>query len=319
MDGLLVVDKPIGPTSHDVVARARRLLRERRIGHTGTLDPMASGVLALVVGRATRLAQFMSGDEKVYEARVRLGVRTDSYDADGRALGEPFAGPLPDASTVERALASFIGRFEQQPPIFSAKKIGGRRSYSLARAQARVEAQAGDAGPAAPPAPLPAPVPVTLSAAAVLGYDDGVVRLTLTCSAGFYVRSLAHDIGERLGTGAHLIGLRRTRSGAARIEDATTLADLEADPARAETAVIPMAQALSHLPALVLTDAGVTRTGHGGLLRPGDFSNASELARLAAGPSGAAVKLLSPAGALVAIGRPSPTDPTTLHPSVVLM
>jgi tRNA pseudouridine55 synthase len=310
MDGLLVVDKPVGPTSHDIVTGVRRLLREPRVGHAGTLDPMASGVLVLVLGRATRLAQFMGSDEKVYEARVRLGVRTDTYDADGAVVGQPYDGPWPDAAAVENALASFVGTHDQQPPAFSAKKIGGKRSYAMARAAA---------GGDRPAAPLPKPVAVTMSTATVTGYDDGIVALTLTCSAGFYVRALAHDLGERLGTGAHLVGLRRTRSGTARIEDARRLADLEAAPEQAAAAVIPMSETLSHLPALVLTEAGMVRTAHGALLKPGDFTDAAALARLSGGRADGAVKLLSPSGGLVAIARPSAADPTALHPSVVLM
>src|SRR5688572_21924316 len=133
MDGLLVVDKPVGPTSHDVVARVRRATGERRIGHTGTLDPGASGVLPLVLGRATRLARFLSGMDKGYAAVVRLGVSTDTFDAAGQSVGEPYCGGMPDRSAIERALESFCGTFLQQPPIFSAKKIGGVRSHRLAR------------------------------------------------------------------------------------------------------------------------------------------------------------------------------------------
>jgi len=133
MDGLLVVDKPVGPTSHDVVARVRRILGERRIGHTGTLDPLASGVLPLVVGRATRLARFLSAADKTYEAEVTLGIVTDSGDREGRAIGEPYAGPLPGPGEVEQALRQFRGSFPQRPPALSAKKIGGVRSYTLAR------------------------------------------------------------------------------------------------------------------------------------------------------------------------------------------
>src|SRR5262245_58374131 len=134
MDGLLVVDKPIGPTSHDVVARARRALREPRIGHTGTLDPAASGVLPLILGSATRLARFLSQNDKIYEAAITLGVRTDTFDALGQPVGEPHTGPFPAIDAVDRALDAFRGSFEQQPPVFSAKKVDGRRSYKNARA-----------------------------------------------------------------------------------------------------------------------------------------------------------------------------------------
>src|SRR5204862_1790885 len=134
MDGLLIVDKPAGPTSHDVVARIRRVLGERRIGHTGTLDPAATGVLPLVLGRATRLARFLSSGDKIYEADIRLGVATDTYDADGASVGSAHTGPWPSADEISRAIERFRGQFLQQPPAFSAKKIAGRRSYRLARA-----------------------------------------------------------------------------------------------------------------------------------------------------------------------------------------
>ena len=217
MDGLLIVDKPVGPTSHDVVARVRRALGERRIGHTGTLDPLASGVLPLVLGRATRLARFLSASEKRYEAVVRLGLATDSYDAAGQPLGAPHDGPMPDPAVIERALATFRGTFLQQPPAFSAKKIGGIRSHALARQQRDASG--------AQCIPSPPPVSVCVSELELLGVQGCDVALRLTCSAGFYVRTLAHDLGRELGTGAHLAALRRTRAGDLRIEDATALDD----------------------------------------------------------------------------------------------
>ena len=152
MDGLLVIDKPAGPTSHDVVARVRRLLGERRVGHTGTLDPMATGVLPIVVGRATRLARFLSAATKRYEAVIRLGIDTDSYDATGVPVGAPYEGPWPARAAVERALDTFRGTYAQQPPAFSAKKIAGQRSYHLARKRSRIAASQ-PAVPAPPGAP----------------------------------------------------------------------------------------------------------------------------------------------------------------------
>ena len=145
MDGLLVVDKPAGPTSHDVVARVRRTLHERRIGHTGTLDPRATGVLPLVIGRATRLARFFSTSDKRYRAVIHLGSRTDSGDADGEVIGDIFSGPLPSRGEVDDALSAFRGTFTQRPPAFSARKIAGRRSYELARS-ARVKERDSGAG-----------------------------------------------------------------------------------------------------------------------------------------------------------------------------
>src|SRR5688572_25981171 len=200
MDGVLVIDKPQGPTSHDVVAVARRALREKRIGHTGTLDPMATGVLPLVIGKATRLSALLSSDEKEYEADVRLGGATATYDAADRlaAGAPPPPDPGIDRSAIDTVLESFRGTFEQVPPPFSAKKVAGTPAYKLARMEQ--------------PAPLTA-VAVTVHALDVLTYGDGLLRLKVRTSAGFYVRALAHDIGVQLGCGAHLEGLRRTRAG----------------------------------------------------------------------------------------------------------
>src|SRR5919197_1069242 len=206
MDGLLLVDKPAGPTSHDVVERMRIALGERRIGHTGTLDPAATGLLPLVLGRATRLARFLSSCDKGYEAAVRLGLNTSSGDADGDPIGPSYDGALPSREAIEQALDAFRGTLAQQPPAFSAKRIGGRRCYDLA-GRGRLHPGEG------PVAVQPAPVTVIVHRIDLASYDGDTVTLTLDCSAGFYVRSLASDLGRQLGTGAHLTRLRRTRSG----------------------------------------------------------------------------------------------------------
>src|SRR5262245_11172910 len=213
MDGLLVIDKPAGPTSHDVVARMRRVLGERRIGHTGTLDPAASGVLPLVLGRATRLARFLSAGEKRYEAVIRFGVSTDTYDGEGTAVGPARTGVTPPRDALENALATFRGTFAQQPPAYSAKKIAGRRSYELARAGSLDED-----GPS-----FPAPVTVTVRRLEIVHVDQDDVTVDVECSAGFYVRSLAHDLGQRTGIGAHLASLRRTISAGLTLDDSIPL------------------------------------------------------------------------------------------------
>ena len=201
MDGLLVVDKPVGPTSHDVVARVRRALGEPRIGHTGTLDPAATGVLPLVLGRATRLARFLSAGDKSYEAVVRLGSPPTRTMPRARRSGRLITGAL--AVDARRSIArstAFRGTFLQQPPAFSAKKIGGRRSY---RARATREARALPFRPSyCALAPVTRHCPRDQS---VLGRRSDVVTLRIDCSAGFYVRALAHDLGVRLGIGAHLL------------------------------------------------------------------------------------------------------------------
>jgi tRNA pseudouridine55 synthase len=321
MDGLLVVDKPGGPTSHDVVARVRRALRERRVGHTGTLDPAATGVLPLVVGRATRLAQFLSGSDKSYEAVIRFGFSTDTGDAQGRALGSQRVTELPSREPIDAALDAFRGEFLQQPPAFSAKKIDGKRSHKLARARARDDARLPD------PPDLPDPVSVTAYAIEIVSTDGDTVTLRVDCSAGFYIRSLAHDLGERLGVGGHLVALRRTRSGTLTLADAVGLAEIEREPDLAAGRVIPLAKMLPGLAPVVLTSDGVRKAIHGRELGPGDcvsgFANRdSGLARPSeprtATPESRLYRLLDPAGQLVAIARPA-TAAGLLHPSVVLV
>ena len=303
MDGLLIVDKPVGPTSHDVVASVRRALGERRIGHTGTLDPLASGVLPLVVGRATRLARFLSASEKSYRAVIRLGLETDSYDLTGQPVGEPYTGPPPDHETVERALATFRGTFLQQPPMFSAKKIGGVRSHRLARRQ-RAGGTTGESAPQ--------PVSVNVSDLQLVAAGARDVELTLTCSAGFYVRSLAHDLGQLLGTGAHLAALRRTRAGDLRVEDSMPLDTVLRDAPAAAAAIVPMSRMLTALPAAALSEDGTRRARHGQSLGPGDLC--------APLPPGAAgyTRLIDRAGELVGVAEPSGSA-DALHPVVILV
>src|SRR5262245_12749500 len=307
LDGLIVIDKPSGPSSHDVVARMRRVLGERRAAPPGTPDPMATGVLALVVGRATRLARFMNTAGKAYEAVVRLGVSTDTADAEGTPIGSPFDGALPSRDEIDRALDAFRGTFLQQPPAFSAKKIGGQRSYRIARRAAWPQA--------------PAPASVTVDRLDLVRVDDADVTLAVDCSAGFYVRSLAHDLGQALGTGAHLAALRRTRSGNATLAGAIPLEAAESDRERARAAVLPLAAMLPELPAVALTPEGVRHAIQGRELKPRDLGFGiwdSEAESRIPNPESPYVRMLDSAGALVGIARPS-KSPGSLHPSVVLM
>lgn len=334
-DGMLVVDKPIGPTSHDVVARVRRILRERRIGHTGTLDPLASGVLVLVIGRATRLARFLSAANKVYRATVQLGVATDSGDAAGAPIASPYRGPWPDAHAIDRALDEFRGRFLQQPPALSAKKIAGRPSYALARSRARRRDAAGGAPEVAVArsGELPAPVAVTAYAISVVSVDRGVVVLTVNCSPGFYVRALAHDLGERLGVGAHLGALRRIRSGGASTEAAIALADIEGGETgheRALAAMVPLDAMLPNLPAIRLAESGVRKVASGRDLSGPDLDReppGCSTESLALPPDGRRpdafsgdvwYRLIDPRGHLLGLGVQAPGS-RLLHPSVVLV
>jgi tRNA pseudouridine55 synthase len=335
MDGLSVIDKPAGPTSHDVVRRMRRVLGERRIGHAGTLDPGATGVLVLLVGRATRLAQFLSSSDKTYEAVLRLGQRTDSGDADGTPVGGFYQGPMPARQDIERALNEFRGTFLQRPPAFSAKHVAGTRSHHLARSARRTGTALADES-------RPDPVSVTAHRIDVLHAEDDEVTLRLDCSAGFYVRSLAQDLGERLGTGGHVKSLRRTRSGAFGLGQALSLETAEREPAQAAASLLPMAEALPELPAITLSPEGVRRVRHGRDVGPAEFASVRDDAtpgreipgagisggtrRGLPGPDGGGrivrpatrMRLIDVEGILVAIGEPAGTS-GLLHPLIVLM
>jgi tRNA pseudouridine55 synthase len=302
MDGLLVLDKPVGPTSHDVVVRLRRLLRERRIGHTGTLDPGASGVLPMVVGCATRLATFLSAATKAYEATLHLGFATTSGDAAGDLVGARYEGAFPTREQVTLALAGFRGTYLQRPPALSAKKIGGRRSYDLARRDP-------DA------ATRPEPVSVTVFALEILEFEPHRLTLAIECTAGFYVRSLAHDLGAVLGTGAHLVALRRTRSGDLTLADALPLAAVELDPARAAAALIPPARMLPAWTAVTLTPEGAAHARHGRDLQAADIAEGAIDGLDTCHERH--VRLLTPDGRLLGVAERS--APGRLHPSVVLV
>jgi tRNA pseudouridine55 synthase len=295
MHGLLIIDKPAGPTSHDVVARVRRALRTTRVGHTGTLDPLATGVLPLVVGSATRLASLLSGADKEYVATIRLGRATDTYDAsdlDGTPP-EPPAGI--DSGALDVALNRFRGTFQQIPPVFSAKKIGGVPAYKLARRRTPVQ---------------PSPVEVTVRDLTLEGYANGRATVRVTTSAGFYVRSLAHDVGQRLGCGAYLETLRRVRVGSYAEDSAIQLDEFEREGIAAGRRIIPIEHLLPEIPAVVLNDREVRRATHGNEIMPGDVTGAGATAATK-------YRLLDSSGRLIAIAETLPGG--ILHPVTVLV
>ncbi len=213
MIGALVIDKPSGVTSHDVVRRARRALNERSIGHLGTLDPMATGVLPLLLGKATRLAQFFLQSEKTYEGEIRFGFATDTFDKDGQPLGQPVSPQL-DLESVRDQARQFTGEIMQRPPQFSAKKIAGTPAYKLARKKVSVELQ---------------PVLVTVRELEILSLAGDRASFRCKVSAGTYVRAIAHGLGQATGAGAHLTRLRRVQSGEFGLANAITMEELE-DP-----------------------------------------------------------------------------------------
>jgi tRNA pseudouridine55 synthase len=248
-DGALVIDKPQGKTSHDVVDAVRHLAGFRQVGHLGTLDPLATGVLVVLLGRATRLVQFYSGRRKRYTAGFRFGFATDSYDSDGEAQG-PDTAPALDAATLERFAAERIGRFAQMPPIFSAKKVNGRPAYELARKKKEVELK---------------PVDIELFEFKLTEIEGSIARFVVECSSGTYIRSLTHEMGEKLGCGAHLSEICRTAVGEFSLQQAWKLDDL-AEVARAgkfKECLIPLEHLLPNFPSANVLPVIEQRVRHG--------------------------------------------------------
>lgn len=293
MNGAIVVDKPQGWTSHDVVNRMRRLAGTKKVGHLGTLDPMATGVLPLLLNKATRLAQFFTMNEKTYEGTVRFGFATRSYDAEGEPTS-PDTAPMLSAAQVESVLAPFRGTFQQTPPVVSAKKINGRPAHELARKNIPVEMK---------------PVEVTVLALDILRVEGCEVDIRVHCTAGTYLRSIAHDAGCLLGCGAHLSRLRRIQSGSFAISQARSLDVLEslADAGALAEALIPSAELLPDLPLEIVDQITEAHIRQGRNFRVSAFHTRGD-ARL--------IKVVNGDGELIAIGEA--ILPNIFHPLLVL-
>ncbi len=244
LEGVLYVDKPVGLTSHDVVNYVRRLAGIRRVGHSGTLDPMATGLLIICLGKATRLVEYLVGLDKEYLATIHLGRATDTYDGEGQITAEKRVEVT--AEQVDKALDQFRGQIEQVPPMFSAVKVDGQPLYRRARLGEEI---------ARPPRP------VTIYALKQFSWQSPMLKIRISCSSGTYIRSIAHDLGQVLGCGAYLSGLRRTAIGEITVEEATTLEQL--DPEKWRQHLQPLDSAVHHLPSLELTTTEVQRISHG--------------------------------------------------------
>ena len=255
MNGVLVIDKPEGMTSHDVVNRVRRLTGERSVGHLGTLDPMATGVLPLVLGKFTRLAQFYLGARKAYEGVIRFGFATDTYDADGEPTS-PASNTAVSCEQVRDAAARFQGVLQQAPPPFSAKKVAGVPAYKLARKKQEVSLE---------------PVSVEVEEFEIIGFENDRAGFRIRVSSGTYVRSIAHEMGQQLGVGAHLSSLRRTAVAEFDIAQAATLEELEA--AFQERMVHPR-RVLPEMPCVTATDESVSKIRHGNAVNLPEMSKA---------------------------------------------
>jgi tRNA pseudouridine55 synthase len=302
MNGLLIIDKPAGITSHDVVSRVRRTLKTKRVGHTGTLDPFATGVMVILVGQATRLAQFLDKDEKEYEALVRFGFETDTGDATGVRSAEcgmrsEEIDEILQQTDWENIFSTFRGEIEQIPPMYSAKKIGGKKLYEHARKGEVIDRKA---------------CRITIHKLEMID-DPGfriphsTLRIRVSCSAGTYIRTLAEDIGRQVGTGAHLAELRRTRAGRFDLELSVTLDELDraANPA---ARLIPMETAVAHLARFVVAAdrADKTRNGLSSRVLDGTFSEGEPL------------QMVDERDRLIAIGFYNAAE-NTVQPKVVLV
>jgi tRNA pseudouridine55 synthase len=277
-------------TSHDVVDRVRRILKEKRVGHTGTLDPLATGLLVMCVGTATRIARFLEAGDKEYAATMRLGVVTDTLDAEGRVLETRTYVP-PERDRILDVLLTFSGEIMQRPPVFSAVKVGGVSSYKLARKGMPVELK---------------PRPVTIHSIGLETYEDPLLSFTVHCSKGTYIRTLCADVGDALGTGGHLTSLVRTRSGRFKLDNALTLEELSSlvEQGRVLDALISIDRAIEEFPAITLSESEARKAVHGNAV-------ASREARGAGAPF---VRLYGPEGQLIGIARP---DGDLVKPEIV--
>jgi tRNA pseudouridine55 synthase len=266
VNGILVVDKPDGMTSHDVVSRVRRIAGEKSVGHLGTLDPMATGVLPLLLGKYTRLAQFFSLADKTYTGTIRFGFATDTYDAEGQTV-EPVVTPSLTLEQVRAAAAPFHGEISQMPPAYSAKKIGGKPAYKLAREGKPVELK---------------PKTIQIHAFTIDSLEGDTASFQMKVSAGGYVRSVAHELGQALGCGGHLSSLRRTQAGVFTLEQAHSLATLEALAADFESALLHPRTILPEMPSVTADPGALGKMRNGNQANLAEFSGA-ELVKVFAG------------------------------------
>lgn len=293
LDGVIVIDKPEGWTSHDVVNKVRRIAGTKKVGHLGTLDPIATGVLPLVMERATRLAQFYTRSDKIYEGLVRFGWSTTTYDRAGEPTSYEREVKV-DPEELEGHLERFRGEFLQTPPAVSAKKVEGKRAYDLARKNVAVELE---------------PVKVHVYELTVLSIEGALVKLRAHCSGGTYMRSIAHDLGLAMGSGAHLAELRRIASGEFELDQARTLEQLErlAADERLVDALVPAAKLLPGMPSVFVDDVTARQVRNGRNFPASPFRSQ---------PTSKFVKAVTRTGELVAIGEA--VLPNLYHPVVVL-
>lgn len=300
--GVLIVDKPAGLTSHDVVAKVRRILGIQQVGHFGTLDPFATGVLPLSIGKATRFAQFYLKSRKAYEGTIRLGFSTDTYDATGKPTSQPVP-PVHDLAALEKVFEGFTGRLMQMPPPYSAKRVSGKRAYELARQQKPFQL---------------APVEVEIYALELLGLEGDQIKFAVECSGGTYVRSLAHDIGQKLGCGAHLEGLRRTAVAEFTESRAVSIEGLAkaVEEGKLDSCLVPLEGLLPDCPELVVRGREEKSVRHGHKFQLAQMLAAGRAASPGRLPPVSLLKILNPEHRLIAIARH--VSGAIYHPDLVL-
>lgn len=308
MDGIIPVNKPKDVTSHDVVQEIRGIIHNQKTGHFGTLDPMATGLLLIAVGNATRLFPFFSKMEKVYSGRIRLGISTDTYDSTGKPSGEETCS-FPDEKNLLQAMRSFEGRISQTAPPYSAKKHKGKPLYTFARKNKEIHIK---------------PHLVEVKYFRLSAYTPPELRFEVFCTSGTYIRSLAHDLGLKLGCGAHLSELIRLRIGSYDLNDALTLEEIRTHMKNQHILnfLIPMESLLSHFPKIILSEAGRKRARSGSVIQPGHVldiqMNQNSRKLIQAHPNDSRInRLFSPDGKLIAFARIDP-EKGGLHPFLVM-
>lgn len=304
-DGILLVHKPLHLTSHDVVDSIRELLKTKKVGHFGTLDPLATGLLLIAVGKATRLFPFFSKHDKTYRGRIRLGFSTDTFDTEGKPMSSESKS-YPDQIKLEQAMRSFLGKIDQIPPPYSAKKHRGRPMYAYARQNKQIKTQ---------------PIRVVIHSFQLLAYEPPHIDVDVHCSSGTYIRSLAHDLGQALGCGAHLARLERTAIGSFSIDKSYRLEDLKTlvQKNNYEAFLIPLESLLPEMSKIILKESGQILAQNGNMIFAENIQKAVPPDKFSsyAQSEDQTYRLFSPEGSLIAFARKDP-DGNGLHPFLVI-
>jgi len=305
LDGIILVHKPLHLTSHDVVDRIRKLLGTKKVGHFGTLDPLATGLLMIAVGKATRFFPFYLKTDKTYRGRIRMGFSTDTYDAEGKSTS-PKSNAYPDKKRLKMSMNAFLGEIDQIPPLYSAKKFKGQPLYAYARQNKQIDAQ---------------PARVVIHSFQLLDYKPPHIDVNVRCSSGTYIRSLAHDLGQALGCGAHLSQLERTAIGSFSIDESYHLEDLKSliHENKIETFLIPLESLLPEISKIILKESGKTLAQNGNMIFAENIQRVipPDMTSSDIKTEDQIFRLFSPEGRLIAFARKD-SGKNGLHPFLVI-